>query len=47
MKDFLEAVLFLALVIGSLVLTIWLIATIYGAIWNSDMPMWLKWLLLR
>ena len=47
MKDFLEAVLGIAVVIGIVALIFGICAAITDAIWNSDLPMWLKWMLLR
>lgn len=47
MKDFLEGIFVFAAAIGFIAFIIWLCAAIFGAIWNSDMPMWLKWFLLR
>lgn len=43
MKFYLKLILKVLIVIACIAISIWLFATIY----NSDMPTWLKWLLLR
>lgn len=43
MKFYLKLILKVLIVIVCIAISIWLFATIY----NSDMPTWLKWLLLR
>ena len=38
-----ELIIRLIVLVAAIVLSVWL----FNVIWSSDLPMWLKWLLLR